>query len=209
MSEPVRLTLVGEDALCCAVGTALVTRCLPAWSVAPPIEAGGITRLAPQLPRYARAARHGGPVLCIADTDQGCAMALAGGWLTPEDRHPRVMLRLAVREAESWLLADHEGMYEYFGTPTSKLPDQADDLTDPKRDLMQMMQRYAPARIKREVVVKTKQGELKRGSGYNEHLCDFARRCWRPDRAMARSESLSRALARLVQWPAAIEGRLG
>lgn len=204
MSEQVRLTLVGEDALCCALGTSLVGQALPGWSIALPIEAGGITKLVPDLPRYARAARLGAPVLCIADTDQDCPVALATTWLTPKNRHPRVMLRLAVREAESWLLADHEGMVAYFKTPASKLPSQADALPDPKRDLLQLLHRYAPAAIKREMVVQTKHGELKRGSGYNTHLGEFARHCWRAHRARPRSDSLARAMTRLAQWPAAV-----
>lgn len=201
MSDGPAVTLVGEDALCCQLGTRLLAHALPAWRIAPaPIDKGGITRLVPDLPRYARAARHGAPVLCVADSDRECPVTLIERWLASTERHERMVLRLAVTEAESWVLADHVGMHEHFKTPLQRLPDAPDELDDPKALLLRLLHRHAPAALRREMVAADRAGQPRRASGYAAHLSDFAARVWQPARAAARSPSLRRALARLGAW---------
>ena len=64
-----RILVVGEDALCCALGEKLVAAALPGWSLAgPAIDTKGVTKLIPALPRYSEQAQFVQPVLCIADT---------------------------------------------------------------------------------------------------------------------------------------------
>lgn len=201
MSDGPAVTVVGEDALCCRLGARLVAHVLPAWRISPPpIDRGGITKLIPDLPRYARAARHGYPVLCIADSDRECPVTLVQTWLSARARHSRLLLRLAVTEAESWLLADHDGMQGYFRTPRSKLPARPDELENPKALLLQLLNRHAPAGIKREMLSTGPQGQPRRASGYAAHLNSYAAETWEPARAATRSPSLQRALARLTAW---------
>lgn len=199
------LTLVGEDSLCCELGAKLVAEALPRWHVAPPpIDSGGVTKLVMALPRYAESARHGSPLLCIADSDRQCPVDWLEQNLKRRLRHGRFLLRLAVPEAEAWVLADHDGMTRHFRTPARKLPPAPDAVADAKRELMHLVQAYAPAAIRREMVAKAKSGELRRSSGYNAHLRQFAVQTWNPARAAGRSESLARALSRLHAWQAEI-----
>jgi hypothetical protein len=206
MSSPAQaLTVVGEDLLCCELGVQLAAQALPLWQVAPaPIDAGGVTRLAAAIPRYSAAARHGSPLLCIADSDRQCPLDWLDRNLGRKLRHRRLVLRLAVPEAEGWVLADHDGMTQHFRAPARKLPVAPDAVADPKREFMRLVQAYAPAAIRREMIAKAKSGELKRASGYNVHLRLFALQTWNPERAAQRSESLMRALQRLRAWPAAM-----
>ena len=191
-----QLVVVGEDGLCCALGQRLVAHALPGWVHAvPPIDTRGVTNLIPRLARYINMARHGPAVICIADSDQGCPVELLTKWLAPAPPTGFV-LRLAVREAESWLLADGPGMRDYFGVPLMKLPHQPDELVDPKKDLLKFLSRYAPARLRREMV-QASPTQLLRGSGYNSGLRHFVSVAWRPDRAAGQSPSLRRALVRL------------
>jgi len=201
MSGLPSVTLVGEDALCCQLGARLLAHALPAWRIAPQaIDKGGVTRLVPDLPRYAAAARHGAPVLCIADSDRECPVELLQRWLRPKERHERMLLRLAVTEAESWVLADHAGMLERFRTPVSRLPAEPDTLEDPKRTLLHLVHRHAPAVLRREMVELDRAGQPRRASGYAAHLSAFAAQVWQPARAAARSPLLGRALERLGDW---------
>lgn len=189
-----QLILVGEDALCCALGLRLVAHTLPAWTVAiDPINAGGVTKLIPELPRYQAVAQHGQSVLCIADSDQHCPVTLVTKWLAPYPSAARFVLRLAVREAESWVLADRAGMNQHFKVPVGKLPHQPDELVDPKTDLLRYLAKYAPMALRREMVARSG-ASLRRGVGYNAGLRSFVASTWGPERAAGQSPSLQRAL---------------
>lgn len=192
-----QLVVVGEDALCCALGQRLVAHALPGWSLAvPPIDTRGVTNLLPKLARYINMARHGPSVFCLADSDQVCPVDLLKKWLAHAPPTGFV-LRLAVREAESWVLADGQGMRDHFRVPLPKLPHQPDELVDPKRDLLKFLSRYAPAQLRREMV-QASPTQLSMGTGYNAGLRDFVSVTWRPDRAADQSPSLRRALVRLA-----------
>jgi hypothetical protein len=112
------------------------------------------------------------------------------------------MLRLAVPEAEGWVMADHHAMTKHFRAPPSKLPALPDSLGDAKRELMRLVHDHAPAQLRRDMIFRTRSGQLKRASGYNAQLQQFVADAWDPDRAAERSPSLVRALARLKAWHA-------
>ncbi|SEE12364.1 hypothetical protein [Paraburkholderia caballeronis] len=190
-----RILVVGEDALCCALGEKLVAAALPDWRfAAPSIDAKGITKLVPNLPRYAEQAAHVQPVLCIADTDGRCALDLMAAW-RPENARQHFILRLAVAEAESWVLADRPGFAEAFQVTMNKLPAILDDEPDPKRLLLTLMAKSRKRIFRDEIVSQTDRN--KQGAGYNVHLGKFVRSSWNIRRACDHSPSLNRALRSL------------
>lgn len=192
-----RILVVGEDALCCALGEKLVTDCLPDWQLsARPIDTKGITKLIPALARYQEQAQHVQPVLCIADTDRKCAVELLAAWL-PRPRPEHLLLRLAVTEAESWLLADRGGFATAFQVPLNKLPQNPDEVDDPKRTLLTLARRSKQRLIRDEVVSAI--DPSKQGSGYNTHLRHFVLNHWDAHRAAQTSQSLARAMSRLAE----------
>jgi hypothetical protein len=208
MSAAPTVTLVGEDKLCCQLGVRLLSVLLPTWQVAPaPIVKAGITKLVPELPRYAQVARFGSPVLCVADTDGQCPATLIDQWWPARQRHARMLLRLAVTEAESWLLADHDAMKMHFKVPSKQLPGEPDALDDPKATLLQLVHRHAPATLRREMVELDRAGQPRRSTGYSVHLEQFVAHVWVPARAEVRSPSLGRAMTRLAAWPALAGGQ--
>lgn len=184
--------MVGEDALCCALGARLARAALPGWTLArEPIDARGVTKLAPSLPRYMEQARHVQPVICIADTDGRCPVELLERWL-PGEVEARFVFRLAVAEAESWLLADRETLAEFFGVPAARISDRPDELRDPKREILALARRSKRRALRVEVVSSFDPN--KPGSGYNLHLGEYVRAHWRPLPAAERSPSLARAI---------------
>ncbi|AGX87433.1 hypothetical protein [Candidatus Symbiobacter mobilis] len=187
-----RILVVGEDALCCALGERLVAAGLPGWSLArTSIDTQGVTKLKPALPRYIEQAKYVQPVLCIADTDGQCAVALRSSWLQGVDPD-RFVLRLAQTEAESWLLADREGFAQALAVPLNKLPHHPDAEPDPKRLILNLMRRSKVRMFRDEVIAATDPG--KPGTGYNLHLGTFVRSHWSAWRAARYSSSLARAL---------------
>lgn len=188
-----RLYVIGEDALCCALGNKLVDDVL-GWQLAQPaVNTNGVTKLKPALSRYLGLAKvH--PVLCIADTDGKCALHMIKEWL-PRNASADFLLRFAVAESESWLLADSESLAQCFQVPEGKLPANPDDEMDAKRTLLGLARRSKRKMIRDEVVSHTDPN--KPGAGYNVHLGEYVTAHWRPLVAATRSPSLARAIRRL------------
>lgn len=197
-----RVLVVGEDRLCCALGERLVEACLPGWTLArESIDAQGRTKLLPALPRYAQQAQHVQPVLCVADTDGDCASALVRRWFDGTGS-ARLLFRLAVTEAESWLLADREGAAQALGVALARLPHRPDELADPTRLVLTLAARSRSRVIRDEMVSQVDRN--KPGSGYNLHLVRFARTAWDAHRAARLSPSLARAVSRISQFEAIV-----
>lgn len=185
--------VVGEDGLSCALGVRLASDVLRQSLAQPPIDTKGVTKLVPALPRYAQLAARK-PVLCIADTDGKCAKELIAAW-RPRGAPQRLIVRLAVVEAESWLLADADDFATFLGVAQNRIPRQPDDVADPKRLVCELARRSRNKPIRQEVVSPI--GSVRPGVGYNFHLRDFAMRHWQPRRAAERSPSLARAVRQL------------
>jgi hypothetical protein len=192
-----QILVVGEDPLTCALGEQLVAELLSDWGMPlAPINMKGVTKLIPELPRFIEQARHIQPVLCIADTDGKCAKTLLGGWL------PRVVprdfcLRLAVSEAESWLIADRQALADYFGIPEKHVSKTPDEEADPKRHMLNLARKSTVRDLRLEVVSQT--DASKQGTGYNPHLCHFVKTHWSAQRASDNSPSLARAVRRIAK----------
>ncbi len=102
-------------------------------------------------------------------------------------------LRLAVTEAESWVLADRQGFAKVFGVPLNKLPQHPDEEADPKRLIMSLAAR-SKVRLLREEMLAARDTS-RRGAGYTLHLVDFVRGQWNIEMAAQHSPSLARAVA--------------
>ena len=81
-------------------------------------------------------ASKGMPYLILTDLDnKERAPLLINEWL-PQTRNPNLIFRIAVREVESWLLADDAGFARFLGIAKHKMPRDPDDLNDPKQTLI-------------------------------------------------------------------------
>ena len=196
-----RILVVGEDALCCVLGEKLVATMLPSWELAGvSIDTKGVTKLIAALPRYVEQARFVQPVLCIADTDGQCVKQWLGRNL-PRSGHSDFLLRLAVIEAESWLLADQEGFAGALQVDQRKVPNRPDDVPDAKGCMLRLLARSRLRHIREEAVSRT--DRTRQGPGYNLHLCDFVRTAWSAERAKMVSPSLRRACEHLRRMESA------
>ena len=196
-----KLLVVGEDALCCALGIQIIRAAMPGWSASgEPINTGGITKLLPSLPRYANVAQHVWPVLCVADTDSQCPVALRRAWL-PAHAPDSLLFRFAVPEAESWVLADREAVANFFRVPLGRISKAPEALADAKVEVLRLARMSKVRRLREEVVSAS--SPVKRGVGYNAHLCALVRDSWDASRAAERAPSLNRAIARLSAFAAA------
>ena len=146
--------------------------------------------------------KSGEPVIVFIDLDNiRCAPRLLGNLQKShpiKDRQPlnKFQIRIAVREVESWLLADKEGLETYFGISQKAIHPSPEKLSDPKQELLNLIKRNAKAKFKRAMLPKGK-GTI--GTGYNEYLVHFIDTVWDSTRACANANSLARAIERIKQ----------
>jgi hypothetical protein len=121
-------------------------------------------------------------------------------WLATKPLPASLVFRIAVREVESWVLADHLAMRELVGKK-GVLPRQPDALPDPKQALLGLG-KFAPKSV-RDDLIKTIDGQLRQGVGYNARLVHWINTVWKPERAAEHSPSLAQARVRLQEAVAA------
>lgn len=132
------------------------------------------------------------PVMLVTDLDQSsCAFELMTNWLnTP--KNPNFLFRVAVREVESWLLADRAAMARFLNISIVNCPDSPDDILDPKQVLLNLVKKSRRREIKQDMLpVKGALSSV--GLGYNVRLSEFVRNYWVVNRAIEKSDSLNRA----------------
>lgn len=121
-------------------------------------------------------------------------------------RHANLLFRIAVREVESWLLADQVNLARFFGIAQSSIPARPDELPDPKQKLIDLARKSRNRRL-REDIVPRKGSTAKQGPDYNVRLEEFVNGIWNPRTAAESSPSLHRATLKIERfhpiWPEA------
>lgn len=156
---------------------------------------GGKDGMTPRLAQWAAGAEHGLAVVVLRDLDHDapCA-ALLRARLMPE-LPPAMLLRIAVRAAEAWLIADRAGLADWLAVGAQHLPELPEDHPDPKRAVVEAAQRSA-SEIVRAGVPPRGSGR-KQGPDYNATMIGFVYGPWQPEAAALRCPSLLRALNRI------------
>ncbi|TVR52644.1 MAG: hypothetical protein EA425_04465 [Puniceicoccaceae bacterium] len=148
-----------------------------------------------RLPAFNRAARRIGFVV-MTDLDQNpCPALLLRQWL-PEALHPNLLFRVAVREAESWLLAHRKGLGRFLGIKPEVIPSDPDAEPDAKAALLALTRQSPHAELRRALLPAAGRRAAV-GPDYNGALLRFVYKVWKPTVAARHSESLRRALHRL------------
>ncbi len=148
------------------------------------------------------------PVLILTDLDSsGCAPELRKQWLGSRANSGGVVFRIAVREVESWLLADRKGFAKWSGISIGKMLRDIEKEADPKRYLLGLA-RSARKDIRDELLPNAR-AAASQGFGYNRQLGGFARTLWSLDRAAEASDSLRRARMRIRECQLAFQQSSG
>lgn len=105
--------------------------------------------------------------------------------------------RVAVHEAEAWLLADRAPFAHFLGVSQVRLPRDPQTVADPKQEVVNIA-RHSSKRTVREEIVPAPGAGRQTGPGYVAQMIDFIARHWQPQSAATRSDSLRRSLERLA-----------
>jgi hypothetical protein len=164
------------------------------FSIGMTYRRGGFGYLRSTISGWNRAARSI-PFALLTDLDEfHCPAELITDWL-PAEKHPNLLFRVAVREVESWLLADQESFSSFLGIAQRYVSIRPDDLPDPKAFLVDLAKRSRHTLV-RESLVPRKGSTAKQGPGYNGCLGWFVKKNWRPEIACLTSPSLARTMER-------------
>jgi hypothetical protein len=165
---------------------------------------GGKPAVRRALGGYNAAARYA-PWLVLVDLDDeySCAAELVAHWLP--NPSPQMRLRVAVRELESWLLADAERFASWFRVRRSRVPREPDSLPDAKRALLDLVAQSSKSSTRLDMLPRANSGR-EVGPAYTSSLIEYIEDLeegWRPEIAAARSPSLAKTLVRLEELMAA------
>jgi hypothetical protein len=142
------------------------------------------------------------PFIILIDLDTApCAPQVINLWLKRPCRS-RLLFRIAIKEVESWLLADTKAISKYLNIShdfIKKEIQNPDSLPDPKVTLINLVDKSKKGELKRDIVQK--EAHLyKQGPGYNSRLIEFVNTFWGMERALKKSESLDRTIQALRRF---------
>jgi hypothetical protein len=188
------INLAVEDALSDAVARRLVGATGGRLAVAHSFGWRGCGYLKKKIRAFNNASRFT-PFFVLTDLDAGeCAPELVARWLYGVERSENLLLRVAVREVEAWLLADRQGFAKFLGLSPDALPDKTDAIQDPKRELLKLVASSKKRDLKEDILPP--EGR-RMGPGYNSRLADFVFHLWNPAEAKRRNSSLGATLLSL------------
>ena len=143
------------------------------------------------------AARHGPwVVLRDLDTDAECAPTLRTRLLPTPTRG--MVFRIAVREIESWLIADRRSFARYFSISLARVTSHPESIPQPKEYVVNLARR-SRSRVIRDDLVPREGSRARVGPGYAGQIIRFASTAWSPQEASRNSDSLRRCLDRLSE----------
>lgn len=199
MSEAICINLAYEDALSEAVLRRLLEHSGRCYQIGTSYHRGGSGYLRRIVAGLNNAAR-GMPCLVLTDLDQAeCAPALIRDWLRPASHHPNLLLRVAVKEVEAWLLADRKGFADFIGIREESIPLDSDSIEHPKESLINLVGRSRRRRL-REAILPPPGSTSKQGPDYNGALIPFVQDDWNPANAARMSSSLERIVRTLKEF---------
>ena len=161
---------------------------------------GGFGYLKTRLPDFIRSCHGGLSFLLLTDLDTSpCPPELIDDWLGEIPKPENLLLRVAVREVEAWLLADRSHFASWLGIAEAEIPVNPETSHDPKAALLNLAMKSKKRDLK-EGLLPRKGALSPIGLEYNDLLCNFVKTEWRLDEAIKTAPSLARAIQRLQEF---------
>jgi hypothetical protein len=181
----------------------LAAAAVPGTSYRRPLTGTGKESLDKRLAGLNAGTVFGKPVLVLRDlnNDAVCPAELVEQ-LLPE-RNAGMLLRICVRETETWLMADFAAYAHFCGIKASRIPTMPETLRDPKQVILGWAESGQAKDLRRYLADGRRRG-VPDWAILGEWHADFANTHWRPERAeqSGRAPSLSRSLARIKAFVA-------
>lgn len=198
-STPVAIALVTEDDLGMAVAQRTIAASHRPFLIERRVVARGFGNIRRAIDKYRRAS-HTLPHVVLTDLDRvSCPAKLRRDWRAI-DLPPAMLLCVAVRETESWLLGDRRGFASFAAIAEGRVPLDPELLPDPKEFLVGLVRGSRNKGLARDLT-PSHGSPLPHGPLYVERLARFAEHAWDIDAASKRCPSLDRMRRRLESFP--------
>lgn len=137
------------------------------------------------------------PYLALVDLDRAdCPLTVINGWLT-FTRSANLIFRVAVREAEAWLISDRKNFASFMGVSKDIIDLKPESILDPKKYIINLAVRSRKRNIREDLVPE---GKATVGRNYNTCLADFVLNHWDVSGAMVNSKSLAHLVNALINF---------
>lgn len=138
------------------------------------------------------------PVLIVADLDRPtpCPADLIDQWLSAPPA-PGLLVRIAVMEIESWILADSDAFANFLAVPAHRIPSNTDEIPHPKEFVVSLARRSRRRDIRGDLVPALGSTAAV-GPAFNPRVGMFVGHLWNVERAARASPSLRRSIKRLA-----------
>ena len=196
--EKIPLIIVTEDILS-RLAIEKILNYTSRFEIKNAIDAKGSGNIRSRIKNYNRVAKSN-PVMVLTDLDQEpCPSELIQSWFKSTEKHPNFIFRIAVREIETWLMADSETFSDYTGIVRSKIILPVDTIPDPKMLLLNLITKSKKKEIREGLSPRSK-STARVGPLYNQILQEYIEKFWRVKKAAEYSKSLERAIRRLKEF---------
>jgi hypothetical protein len=192
------INLVFEDALSGAVIGKILAASRQRYLVGVRYNGGGFGWIKKRIGGFNNAAK-GMPYFVLTDLDTSeCAPALIRQWLrTP--KHSNLLLRVAVREVETWLLGCRGLFAAFLAVPENRIPADVEEIPNPKEFVVNLARRSRKRDIRVDIVPEDG-STAKVGPDYNGRLMHFVETSWDPAVAKVHSPSLRKTIDALDRF---------
>lgn len=188
------VTLIFEDDLSEAVMTKILMHFSGKYEIYQSYSGNGFGYLKTNIKGFNQASIVN-PHFMLTDLDNyDCPVVLKKDWIDFELKS-NFIFRIAVREVESWLLADRQGLAKFLNVSLTNFPLNPDLELDPKNTLIQLAKRSKKREIREDIVPINKNASI--GPNYNGCLTEFVFKNWSIDNAVLQSGSLRRTYEKL------------
>jgi len=192
------INLVVEDSLSEAVLRKLLEVSGKRFAVGACYGHGGFGYIKSRIMGFNNAAK-GTPFLVLTDLDKSdCPPVLINEWFSGQKNH-NLIFRIAVREVESWLLADRNGFAKFIRIRETLIPADVENIGDPKQFLIDLVRKSPKTTLKNDIIPRER-STAKTGPNYNGRLVDFVYHGWNIRTAQRNSHSLDKTVAALSKF---------
>lgn len=147
------------------------------------------------------------PYIILTDLDANpCPVQLVSNWFQGITPSRNLVFRVAIKEVESWILADRDNFAGYLRVSSVRIPVSTETLANPKEFVVELA-KHARKRDIRDAIVPPAGSCAKRGRDYNGALVRFIYKSWDYDAAALHSDSLDRMLKTLRRFAIQVDGR--
>ncbi|MBN1566877.1 MAG: DUF4276 family protein [Acidobacteria bacterium] len=197
MMRPIPIYLAVEDELSEWVARRILKEREVEYVIGPVFRRGGFGYLKKNIRSFSNAAK-GCPILLLTDLDKyPCPPELVTDW-TVHPLHQNLLLRVAVREVESWLLGDGNGLSAFMRLKRSVSIPNPENLSNPKEELLRHALKSPSRQIRDALVWRDERTErVYQGPDYNGTLGRFVANQWDIPSACSRCNSLERLFTAL------------